>query len=101
MRFFVHSAEVRVISGMSAKTGRPYNIREQEAFVQLSGCPYPLPVNIRLEDDEAPYEPGIYMLHSDSHFVDRFRHLQVRARLDRASRQPLEQRPQVARAVNG
>lgn len=100
MRFIVHSSDVRVNSGTSAKTGRDYHIREQESFVELPGRPYPVPVKIRLQDNEAPYEPGIYVLHPDSYFVGRFGDLQVRARLDRASRQPLEQRPQVARAVN-
>lgn len=75
-------------NGTSAKTGKPYSIREQEAWAFLfdrSGKPYPHPTKIRLtlDDDQQPYEIGTYQLDLSSIYADRFGQLALRAKLFR------------------
>lgn len=73
-------------NGTSAKTGKPYSIREQEAWAFLfdrSGKPHPHPTKIRLtlDDDQQPYAVGNYTLCPSSIYVDRFNQIAIRARL--------------------
>lgn len=73
----VTSAEVRTKSGTSARTGKPYNIREQDAYaytVGRDGQPqkYPQKIVINLGDDQAPYPLGMYQPAAESFYVDRF-----------------------------
>lgn len=85
----VHSVDVQVKSGTSARTGRDYSIREQTGYVRIGDVPYPEKVKLMLDKDEPPYQPGHYSLNTDSFYVGNFGDLQVRARLDRASRKNL------------
>lgn len=85
----VHSAEVQVKSGTSRRTGNPYSIKEQTGYIRIGDAPYPEKMKLTLGDDEPPYQPGIYELNSDSFFIGNFGDLQVRARLNRASRKNL------------
>lgn len=53
-------------SGTAKKTGKPYTIREQGAWLHTvddHGKPskYPQKFNVMIED--APYQPGQYLLH--------------------------------------
>lgn len=85
----VESATFEVKSGIAAKTGKPYNIREQEAWAFCygrDGTPYPHPQKIKLTlgDDQAPYPVGAYTLDPASLYVDKFSQLAVRAALNRA-----------------
>lgn len=74
-------------SGVSAKTGKPYSIREQEAwafFSDRSGKPNPHPTKIKLTlDDEqtAAYPLGLYQLDPSSLYADRFGQVAIRAKL--------------------
>ena len=73
----VKSAYVNTKSGVSAKSGKPYSIREQEAYAHVYGrdckpAPYPVRVNLSLEDDQPPYQPGLYTLSPVCVYVDRF-----------------------------
>lgn len=85
--------------GTSAKTGKPYVIREQEAwiwFYNRDGKPQPHPqrVILTLDDDQNPYEIGAYILDPASLYADRFGQVAIRARL-RAAAAPA----QVAKAA--
>lgn len=77
----IESTEVIIKSGNSAKTGKPYQIREQRAYVTLPGQKYPQNIKVTLDDNSAPYPPGIYTVGPDSFFVGRFEDLQMRLRL--------------------
>jgi hypothetical protein len=73
----VKTTEVSTKSGTSAKTGKPYSIREQEAWAYTTdrdGRPHPYPQRIRitLGDDQPPYPTGLHTLSPASFFVDRF-----------------------------
>lgn len=73
-------------AGISAKTGKPYSIREQEACAftyDRDGKPHPHPQRIRLtlDDDQLPYKIGTYQLCPSSLYVDRFGQIGIRARL--------------------
>jgi hypothetical protein len=78
----IQSAEYTVKSGNSARTGKPYAIREQVGYVKFSNQPYPVQIKLTLEDSAAPYAPGKYVLSDNSFFVGRFGDLQVRPRLE-------------------
>ncbi len=75
-RVMIESAEVREKSGRSAKNGKDYRIREQEAFIFLfdqHGAEKRFPSAIRLNlDDQPAYKPGEYTITPDSVFVGEF-----------------------------
>ncbi len=77
----IESSEVVIKSGNSAKTGKPYQIREQKAYVTLPGQKYPQNIKVTLDDNAQPYAPGLYTVGPDSFFVGRFEDLQMRPRL--------------------
>lgn len=80
----IESTELRVKTGTSARTGKPYQIREQMAYVHIPPNKYPQPIKVALDDDAQPYQPGHYMLDDSSFFVGRFDALQMRPRLVKA-----------------
>lgn len=70
-------------SGISSKTGKPYEITEQPAWIFLidqNGKPQPYPVQIMLMLDKGqhPYSLGDYVLHPSSLQSGRFGSLQIR-----------------------
>lgn len=82
-KVIIQSTEVKNISGTSNKTGKPYSIRKQAAWIQLSGKPFPVEIELRLPDDTACYAPGEYETDIESAlFVDKFRSLSVGDYLD-------------------
>lgn len=75
--------------GISAKTNKPYSIREQEAWVTFysrEGKPNPHPskVKLTLDADQDPYEIGDYIIDPASLYADRFGQIAIRARLRRS-----------------
>lgn len=74
-------------SGVAAKTGKPYSIREQEAWMYGIGRdgkqqPHPQKIKLTLDDDQKdPYPLGTYTLDPASLYVDRFGQIAIRARL--------------------
>ena len=60
MKIEVKTSEVRVKSGNAKRTGKPYTIREQEAYLHVPGAAYPERCVLNLEGDQEPYAPGIY-----------------------------------------
>lgn len=77
----IESTELNIKSGNSARTGKPYQIREQTGYVHIPPNKYPQPIKITLEDDAQPYQPGKYQLADNSFFVGRYDDLQMRPRL--------------------
>jgi len=83
------SVETTVVdnkSGISAKTNKPYNIREQEAWAftfdrEGKQQKHPQRIKLTLDDDQKPYEIGNYILDPASIYVDRFGQIAIRARL--------------------
>lgn len=73
----ISSTEVLIKSGVAAKSGKPYTIREQEAYahtVSQDGSPqrYPSRIKVMLKDNQPPYPAGMYTVAPESFFVDRF-----------------------------
>lgn len=60
MKIEVKSADVSVKAGTSKKTGKPYSIREQGAYLFVKDEPYPHRCVLQLDDAQEPYAPGIY-----------------------------------------
>lgn len=80
----VESAETVTKSGVAAKTGKPYNIREQKAYaytVAPDGKPnrYPTSIKISLRDEQPPYQPGLYTLSPASLYTNKFDQLEISA----------------------
>lgn len=102
LKVTVETQVVDVKSGTSAKTGKPYSIREQEAWVQTygkDGKPYPHPQKFKLtldDDQPEPYPLGAYIVDPSSIYIDRFGQLSIRARLRQA---PAPAPAQVAKAA--
>lgn len=86
LKIQVETTVIDTKTGTSAKTGKPYCIREQEAWMfghDRDGKPHPHPQRIRLtlDDDQQPYATGNYTLCPSSIYVDRFNQIAIRARL--------------------
>lgn len=82
----VETTVVDLKQGTSAKTGKPYSIREQEAwgfFCARDGKPHPHPQRIKLtlDDDQQPYEIGTYQLDPSSLYADKWGQISIRAKL--------------------
>lgn len=78
----IESTDVSIKSGTSAKSGKPYSIREQKAWAYLSGedgkpQKHPVSMLVILEEDQAPYPVGVYVLHPSSLYVAQFGRLSV------------------------
>jgi len=93
----VKSTEVRTINGTSKKTGKPYTIRDQEAYAHTldkDGKPraYPERISLQLEGDQPPFDPGTYHLSPSSVYVGDFGRLML-------GRPVLVKAPAVSRAA--
>lgn len=64
MRLTFSSTHVDTKGGNSAKTGKPWTRREQEAIAETER--FRMPVRITLGDQQAPYAPGVYTLDFDA-----------------------------------
>lgn len=60
MKVEVKSSDVNVKAGTSKRTGKAYSIREQVAYLHVSGEAYPVRCVLALEDLAEPFAPGLY-----------------------------------------
>ncbi|MCB1561414.1 MAG: hypothetical protein KDI75_10030 [Xanthomonadales bacterium] len=60
-RIIIESAAVHQKDGTSARTGKPYTIREQDAWLD-TGDSYPAKISITLGDNDWPFQPGEYII---------------------------------------
>ncbi len=87
----------QIKQGTSQRTGKPYSIREQEAwgyFYSPDGKAHPHPQRIRvsLGDMQEPYKRGMYQIAPESFYPDRFGQVTCRVQLRPAA-------PAVAKAA--
>lgn len=73
----IHDTQIDEFTGISKKSGNPFNIRKQTGFAHLSSSPYPIQISINLDDGQAPFLPATYELLEDSYFVNNFGQLQI------------------------
>ena len=73
----VKSLEVHARSGISSKSGKPYNIRTQPGYALLPGKAYPVEISLTLEEGQSPWAVGAYKLASESFFVGQYNNLQL------------------------
>lgn len=79
----VKSTEVTVKSGTSARTNKPYSIREQQGVYAFlhdrdgKQSPYPTRISVTLRDEQEPYPVGMYTLAPESLYADRFNQLSL------------------------
>lgn len=78
----IESAEVKTKSGIAAKTGKPYSMREQNGWAYLMGrdgkpLRHPVQFCLTLRDDQPPYPPGNYTLSSASLYTNKFDQFEV------------------------
>jgi len=73
----IASEDIELIEGNSKKTGKPYSIRKQQAWVFLPGDKYPTEIGLNLEEDQPAFPNGMYELHATSAYVDRYKNLQL------------------------
>lgn len=79
----VKSTEVSTKSGNSARTGKPYSIREQVGVYAFlhdrdgKPNPYPTRITVILRDEQEPYPVGLYTLAPESLYADRFAQLSL------------------------
>lgn len=86
LKIQIETMVVDTKNGTSAKTGKPYSIREQEAWAYTfdrngTQHPHPQRVRITLDDDQQPYTIGTYTIDPASIYVDRFGQMALRLRL--------------------
>lgn len=83
LKVSITTTSIQTKSGISSKTGKPYEILEQPAWIFLidqqgKQQPYPVTFMIMLEKNQAPYALGDYVLHSSSIQAGRFGSLTIR-----------------------
>jgi len=86
IRVTVAQTAVRELKGVSAKTGKPYEMRFQTAYahtVDRDGNPplYPEKIEISLDKDQPAYAAGEYQLHPSAVYVNRDGRLDIAPRL--------------------
>jgi len=84
----IHSTDIKVKSGVSAATNKPYEIREQVGYYRIPGEVYPRQIRIALEDDAAPYAVGLWEISGESFYVNKYEQLNV-GRLKLINHQPV------------
>jgi hypothetical protein len=77
-RIEIESTQIKERSGKSERTGREYNIREQQALLFKAGSRYPDKIKITLDEDARPYPVGVYELDDESFYPSRYGSLEVR-----------------------
>ena len=82
----ITTAQVEQKSGVSARTGKSYSIREQEAWFHTcdkTGAPRAHPERgvVVIEDNDRPYPPGVYTICPSSLFMGRFGSPDIRVHL--------------------
>jgi len=80
MKIEIKSGEVKVKSGNAKRTGKPYTIREQEAYLHVPGAAYPERCVLNLEDGQEAYPPGMFET-SNELYVGDFGRLAVSRRM--------------------
>jgi hypothetical protein len=100
LKIQIETTMVDTKAGTSAKTGKPYCIREQEGWMfgfDRGGKqhPYPQRILLTLDDDQQPYPVGTYQLCPSSIYVDRFSQIAIRAKL-RTTAQAVPAQPKAA-----
>lgn len=85
LKITITSTAVHTKSGIG-KNGRPYEIREQAAWIHLVAPdgktdPYPTTMMIMLDKQAAPFPLGDYQLHLSSVQSGRFGSLQIKPML--------------------
>jgi len=71
----IASKDVDINSG-TAKSGNPYTIRKQTAYIH-TGDKYPEKFVIRLGDEQAPYDLGMYTLDPKSFYIGQYDALSI------------------------
>lgn len=77
IRIEIENSTTNVRAGKSSRTGRDYEIREQQALMFREGERYPDKVKINIPDGRAAYAPGVYTLHSSSYRTSRFGNIEL------------------------
>lgn len=73
----IESTQLKTKSGISSRTQKPYEIREQNALMFKDGERFPDKIKITIQDGQSAYQTGRYALHSDSFRVSRFGGIEV------------------------
>lgn len=76
----IKTEQVKVKSGVSAKTQKPFKVTEQIGWAFLTSQdgsvkPYPTEIRIQLEEGQFPYKPGFYSIAPQSVVVGQFEKL--------------------------
>lgn len=81
VRIQIESAKMLERSGTSQRTGRAYQIREQNALLFREGESYPDKVKVPVHEGQSAYAPGWYTLSDASYVTSRFGQIELRPTL--------------------
>lgn len=70
MQIEVKSTDVNVKAGNSKRSGKPYSIREQVAYLHVAGEAYPVRCVLVLEEGQQPYALGVYQTSNELYVGD-------------------------------
>ena len=78
----ITTAEVRTMTGVSARTNKSYTIREQDGWAHTFDRhgklnPYPVRLSVPLGYEQPSYAPGFYTLSPESLYTNRFNQLEI------------------------
>lgn len=75
------TAEARVRTLTSKRTGEIIQLHEQAGFAHLPGAKYPVPIVVTVPKGESAKPLGLYALSPESFWVNRYGQLQITPRL--------------------
>lgn len=87
LKILVKDATVSTQSGTAKRTGKPYSMRSQSAWVEM-GKPFPVEVKVTLGDDQLPFALGEYTLSSQCFRVNQYNELTLDLRHMKAAAAP-------------
>lgn len=80
MKIEIQNTDVTERSGI-AKSGNPYTIRNQKAWLHTPDKKYPVEITINLHSENVGYAAGEYAIHPSSYYVNRFNQLTIASEL--------------------
>lgn len=72
MKIEIAKATEEPVKEGTGQNGKPYRIREQEAWLHIDQMKYPQRVKIPLNNGIAPYAVGMYVVADESYIVGKY-----------------------------
>jgi len=84
LKLEVKSQELKLVQGVSKRSGKEYSFHTQQAYAHVAGKSYPVECTLTIDKGESAYALGMYTLAPDSYYVDKYGNLGLSPKLLKA-----------------